>query len=107
MKESDLQKKIIDYSKAAGAYVKNNWGSGVSEPGVSDLTICYKGLYLSIEVKKSGGKPTEQQMIHLRNVSKAGGIAQVIDNIDDYRTLLARIDDYAENIKRFNHVKGH
>ena len=49
--ETNLQERIQKLIKARGGYVNKNWGSMISEPGIADLTVCYKGLYLALEVK--------------------------------------------------------
>lgn len=91
--ESSLQEQIMLYIRRKGGYVNNNWGSMISEPGIADLTVCYKGLYIAIEVKVGTNIPTPQQGIHCRKVLKANGISIVVWDIETVVDLLDTIDN--------------
>lgn len=43
MKESELQRKMIDILRKKGCYVINNHGSLYSANGVADLTVSFGG----------------------------------------------------------------
>lgn len=96
--ETSLQQRIQDLIEARGGYVNKNWGNMISEPGIADLTVCYKGLYLAIETKVDDNKPTKAQGIHARNVQKANGITAVVWSKEEVRQLLDEIDKYHDEI---------
>lgn len=85
MTESEVQSKITDYLdniKAKWTKTKVNTRSG--DP---DLIVCFKGLYIGIEVKRPGQKPTELQAEKLLTVYNAGGIAfyaQCVTDVIDH-----------------------
>lgn len=94
--ESKIQRDIIQYLRTIDtAYCTNNGGSASSAKGTSDLTVCYKGKYLSLEVKRPDGSygVTEPQQIRLRQVKRAGGIAAVVTSIADVAALLSSLDN--------------
>lgn len=94
--ESKIQRDIIQYLRTIDkVYCTNNGGSASSAKGTSDLTVCYEGRYLSLEVKRPDGSygVTEPQKIRLRQVRRAEGIAEVVTSIADVAALLYRIDN--------------
>lgn len=62
-------------------------GGQYGEAGVSDLLLCYQGIFIALEVKsEANGKnrPTPLQSKFLRRVRDAGGLVAVVDesNVD-------------------------
>jgi len=57
---------------------------GYGASGVPDIIACHQGLFIGIETKANGNKPTALQQKHLRDISISGGRSLVIDetNID-------------------------
>ena len=53
-----------------------------------DIIGCYQGLFIAIEVKRVGERPTKLQDWVLEQVEKAGGIGIWIDDVKDLDTLL-------------------
>ena len=92
--ETLLQRRIQKLIKSKGGYVHKNWGNMTSEPGIADLTICYKGLYIAMEVKDKGNTPSSAQGIHCRAVQKAGGLTIVVWSIEEVEKFLELVDTY-------------
>lgn len=105
MKETRLQQRIQKLIKRRGGYVNKNHGSMISEPGIADLTVCYRGIYLALEVKEGDNTPSAEQGIHARNVWKAGGICAVTWTIEEAETVLNILDDYADGNIRKGFIK--
>ena len=95
MKESDLQKSIIDYLRlkkyvvvkfsSVGIYDKRS-GTYIpqSQKGVSDLLACSpEGKFFAIEVKKDKySKPSEYQLTFIESINKNNGVAFVAYDLD-------------------------
>jgi len=85
--EAETQKLILDYLTMRGIYhYRNNTGrrGGVSygKVGSADiLGILPNGRFLAIEVKRSGGVASFEQLEFLANIAKNGGVAFVADNL--------------------------
>ena len=88
MKESTLQHNAIAYLRNAGAYVFNVPGTGMEQRGTADLLICHRGLFIATELKVSGETPSKLQQYELEKVRKAGGIAAVIESMEELEVLL-------------------
>lgn len=73
MKESTLQKHIIEWLRAKGAYVANIYGSGMTGKGTADLLVCYKGMFIAVECKVKNNKLSPAQEIQRKRVLSAGG----------------------------------
>ena len=95
--ETRLQQRIQRLIKSRGGYVHKNWGNMTSAPGVADLTVCYKGKYLVLEVKEGDNTPSSAQGIHCRNVYRAGGLAAVVWCIEEVDIILNAIDSLDDN----------
>lgn len=94
MKESEIQKSILDYLTYRGHLpIKfNNVGIRKSngqyipprQKGISDIPVCLKsGQFGAIEVKRPGNHPTPEQLDFIREVVKRGGIGIVAYSLDD------------------------
>lgn len=87
--ESKLQSKIIAYAESIGCYVEKTIIGNTN--GLSDVKLCYKGRFITIECKAPGKKPTALQEFKMRKVREAGGIALWGDDYDNLRNELAVI----------------
>ena len=75
MTEKQFENKVKAFLKDQGCYFIKYWGGGqFTKAGVPDLLVCCNGRFLGVELKASGGKPTELQLHHLDQIRKAGGI---------------------------------
>ena len=88
MKESALQNKVIKYLEDKGAYVVKVIAA--SKSGVPDLLVCYKGKFISIELKAPGklGEVTPLQIYNRNLVIQSGGTAIIADNLETVKGLL-------------------
>lgn len=98
LKESEIQKQILDYlkflkifcwrnntvgiyNKKLNRYVKS--GSGTMK-GVGDILCCLPdGKLCSIEVKRPNKLPTKEQREFMNEINKRGGLAFVASSLDD------------------------
>lgn len=95
MKETLLQRRIQKLIRSKGGYVHKNWGNMTSEPGIADLTVCYKGMYIALEIKDRNNIPSPQQAIHCRLVRSAGGITAVLWSVEEAEKLFDLLDEYS------------
>ena len=95
MKEADLMRLIqIETSKIGCKLFRNNVGVLQDKRtgayirfglcvGSSDLIGFYNGRFVAIEVKKKGGKPTQEQMDFVAAVISDGGIGGIVYSVDE------------------------
>lgn len=97
VKESEIQKSIMDYLRLKKCLVFKHRNVGIykqatkqyiplpaGEVGISDIIGCTKdGIFIAIEVKRPGGKPSPQQMDFLQRVRSNNGIAILAYSLDD------------------------
>lgn len=76
--EKIFENKVKLYLKEKGAYFIKTHGDRFSKIGVPDLIVCYKGLFIGIELKVPNGKPSELQLYNLREIEKSGGISYLL-----------------------------
>ena len=97
--ETNFQQRVQKLIRSRGGYCKKNWSSMVSAPGVSDITVCYKGLYITLECKVDQNTPSPAQGVHARNVQKAGGLTAVVWTIKEVELILDIIDELVAQYK--------
>lgn len=92
--EGKLYRRIKAYLEGRGAFVtKIHGGDNVfQEAGLPDLFVCYKGMFLGLEVKLPGGEPSPRQIAVLRRIDKAGGIGEVVESVEQVERILAKLD---------------
>ena len=86
--ESAVKKRITTELRKAGAWVTMPHQRGFSQAGVPDILACYRGTFLSIEVKYNGNVPSHHQEEQIEKIEAAGGIALVLDETNWRLVLL-------------------
>lgn len=90
--ETSLQERIQKFIVKSGGYVIKQHGDMISEPGVPDLLVCYRGIFMGLEVKVDNNVPSKHQGIHCRKIWNAGGIAAIVRSVDEVYNLLLFIN---------------
>ena len=57
-----------------------------------DYILCVQGIFVSIEAKKPGGKPTARQIFTIRQIKQSGGKTFVIDGDASLAMLMQFLD---------------
>jgi Holliday junction resolvase len=96
--EAQLSREIMDYIRARGGWAIKIHGGPLTTAGVPDIVACYRGRYLALETKMPGNKATPVQLHRMRQIRKAGGIAQVVRSKEDISKLLNEL--YYEDAKK-------
>jgi len=91
MTEQQLQASIIKYLKDKAYIVKV---MVASKNGIPDLLICYKGLFVGIELKLPTrlDTVTELQKYNIEEIERNKGIGMVISSLSEIKDLLSKID---------------
>ncbi len=69
--------------RVLGVWHFKHWSGPLSETGISDIIGCLDGRMFVIELKRPGGKASQDQLDFIAKVKSAGGIGFVADNVDD------------------------
>lgn len=88
MKESKIQKDMLQYLSSIGSYTFKTITSNIR--GVPDIITCYKGRFFAFEVKTKIGKPTPLQQIAIDKILANGGIAGIVRSVEDVKELIAQ-----------------
>lgn len=76
--EARLQRRIQDAIKLEGYFVFKVHGSEYMMAGLPDLIVCAHGLFIGLEVKMPGEKPSNTQVHVHGKIRAAGGVARVV-----------------------------
>lgn len=91
MLESRIQTNCMNwYKKTYPYYIKKN--EQLAKSGDPDIIICHNGLFVAIEMKRPGGKPTKLQEIKLKKIGDSRGIAAIASSLDEFKKII----DYAD-----------
>lgn len=91
------EKKVKDKVKAVleseGVYYFMPPANGYGRAGVPDFVCCVNGLFLAIETKANGGKPTALQIREIETIRRNNGVAVVVDetNWEMLRDMIRRL----------------
>lgn len=89
MKESQIQKKIIEYLNRNGAYSIKTITT--NRNGSPDIICCFKGLFIAVEVKTDKGIVSKLQEYHQKEIIKSGGIALIVRSVEEVEQLLEKL----------------
>lgn len=74
MKETSLDKKVLEYFDSIGGYAYKHWGGGkYGKSGIPDIIACVNGKFYGIEDKTTTGRPSMLQLKNLEWIRNAGG----------------------------------
>lgn len=110
-KEADIQRAILEYLRLLGVFcwrvnsgaitaqhngkrrfLRFNGAAGCSDlVGLLPAHCSRPGVFLALEVKRPGRKPTEQQAAFLDAIRAAGGVAAVVSSLDDVVQLMRQV----------------
>jgi len=68
--------------------IKKEQGRFSNAAGISDRLLCYKGIFIAIELKKVGGVLSDNQRNFLKKVTAAGGIGAVCYSVNEISAVL-------------------
>ena len=106
-KEKIFENKVKSFiTSEEGWFIKYWAGSSFTKTGIPDILACINGRFYGIEVKAENGKPSLLQLINLRKIRDAGGIALLLYPQDLYHGFWNLVHEdvfgdkwYAYNIK--------
>jgi penicillin-binding protein-related factor A (putative recombinase) len=89
MIESKIQKKVLQYLETNKIY--NYKVISANKRGVLDITVCYEGRFIAIEVKTEKGKTTPLQDKHIQEIQANKGYAFVAHSFEEFKKQFERI----------------
>jgi hypothetical protein len=78
--------------RGARAFKIQGGADSFQEIGIPDILCCYKGVFVGLEAKMPGNKPSAKQIAVLNEIAEAGGYAAVFTTIEEVIRLLGKID---------------
>ena len=96
MTEKQFQKKVINYlNSLPHTWFFKVWGGGFQRSGIPDLICCINGVFVALELKGKGGKPTKLQELNINHINAAGGIGLILYPADfkEFKTLVKEVSN--------------
>jgi hypothetical protein len=107
-KEKDIEKSICDWLRIKGVFFRKIPMGGYFDTtrrtfrkhtnpyvgvGISDLLLCWNGRWVSIEVKRPGGKQTGSQIEFERELKTAGGVYFLVNSIEGIAAVCSKLEN--------------
>lgn len=91
--EKVVKDKVVSVLKSEDVYYFFPATHGYGRSGVPDIIACVNGLFLAIECKAGGNKPTALQIREIESIRRNDGVAVIVDetNWDMLRELIRKI----------------
>lgn len=88
--EGRVKDKVKKLLKERGIYYYMPVSNGMGRVGAPDILACWQGRWLAIETKAPGKRnhTTPNQKRELAAIQAAGGIALVVDDVEQVREVL-------------------
>lgn len=110
--EAKIKKKVLAWIKKEhpGAWHYAPVQHGMGQSGIPDRICCIPfvvtpdmvgtkvGLFIAIEVKAKGQKPTPLQKDQLSNIQRAGGVSLVAIGTDEGFDMFRFVDDFNDPV---------
>lgn len=90
--ESRITKKILERLRSRGGFWFKLHVSEFQEAGIPDIIGCYRGRFVSFEVKRPGNHPTKLQEYKMKQITQAGGIARVIHSAEEAEAVIDELE---------------
>jgi len=92
MLETKITEAIHKYLDSVDAWYFKVWGNAFQMSGVPDTVGCYRGRFVALETKTAEGRLRGNQKKRIRDIRKAGGVAEVVRSVEDVQTILDKLD---------------
>lgn len=91
--EKAVKAKVKAVLDSEGVYYFMPPANGFGRSGVPDIVACVNGLFVGIECKANGNKPTALQIREIEAIRRSNGVAVVVDetNWDMVRDMVRRL----------------
>lgn len=76
--EKRFETKIKKYLKDRGCWCVKYFANAFTPSGIPDLLTCINGHFVAIEVKADNGEPSKLQLLNVKKIREAGGIAIIL-----------------------------
>lgn len=85
-----------------GAFAFKVHGGPTMMVGLPDLIMCYRGVFIGMEVKMPEGKVAVIQERRIEEIRTAGGIAGVVRSVSDAMALLDDADALFDELDEYD-----
>ncbi len=85
--EAELTKQILDYLKYIPESSFKKIRGSIGNKGWLDVVGCWCGRYVELEIKTRRGKLMPHQLERIMQIRKAGGIAGMIQSLEELEVI--------------------
>lgn len=86
--------KVLNHYLESYVFKSVPFGYG---PSTLDYLVCHYGLFISIEAKRAGGRPTDRQKMIIDAIERAGGVHFTVSNSNELMDLEAFLEQVKQH----------
>jgi len=89
--EATPRASIIAYLKTVPKLYYRAIAGNHFQSGIPDILVCYRGLWIALEIKGPDGSLRPGQKINIRQIRKAGGIGEPVRTVAKVKLILETV----------------
>lgn len=83
------------------------WGGGYQKSGIPDLILCVNGIFITVELKATNGKPSELQKMNTARINQSNGIGIILypDGFEPFKEIMKGVIKCKYHIQELTSLK--
>lgn len=121
--EKQFEKRVERYLESVGVYQNTTkkqdkkltergwffkvWGGGFQSAGIPDLVANINGIFITIELKASNGRPSEIQKRNTKLINQTNGIGVILypQGFDEFKKIIEGVLKCDSHIQELAHLR--
>lgn len=121
--EKLFEKKVEKYLHSIGVYQAGTpshrmseeqigwftkiWGGGYQKSGIPDLILCVNGIFITVELKASNGRPSDLQKMNTARINQSNGIGIILypDGFEPFKEIMKGVIKCKYHIQELTYIK--
>ena len=121
--EKNFEKRVVKYLTSLGIYTAGTpiqkkeveqigwffkvWGGGFQKAGIPDLICGINGIFVSVELKGSKGKPSELQIHNTISINDSNCIGLILypEGFEEFKNIISGVISCKYHIQELNYLK--
>ena len=121
--EKLFEKKVEKYLHSIGVYQAGTpsqrmdndqigwftkiWGGGYQKSGIPDLILCVNGIFMTVELKASNGRPSELQKMNTARINQSNGLGIILypEGFDSFKEIMKGVTSCKYHIQELTYLR--
>ena len=84
------------------------WGGGYQKSGIPDLILCVNGIFITVELKGSKGRPSDLQKMNTARINQSNGIGVILypDGFEQFKKIIEGVTSCKYHIQELTNLRN-